>query len=109
MPIHLYRWAAEQGVDSTIRIASFGTLRGCAATREILPGENLLSIPQEVLIYETSVRKTDLVGFMFFEYFDRRALCGRGIAEGAWSVELVLDGKGPCPGRDPGIAHPPAK
>lgn len=52
-------------MDSTIRIASFGALRGCAATREILPGENLLSIPQEVLIYETSVRKTDLVGCVF--------------------------------------------
>ncbi len=44
-----------------ITIASFGALRGCAATRDIRPGEKALSIPQSVLIYEDTVRQTDLV------------------------------------------------
>ena len=55
-------WAREQGVGSAITIASFGALRGCAAARDVQPGEPLLSIPSDVLIYEDSVRQTDLVG-----------------------------------------------
>ena len=54
-------WAREQGVASAITIASFGALRGCAAARDVQPGEPLLSIPSDVLIYEDSVRQTDLV------------------------------------------------
>ena len=56
-------WAWEQGVASAITIASFGALRGCAAARDVQPGEPLLSIPSDVLIYEDSVRQTDLVSF----------------------------------------------
>ena len=60
-------WALEHGVQAAISIASFrGGLRGCAATRDVQPGEALLSIPKSVLIYEDSVRQTDLV----------RAVCG---------------------------------
>lgn len=45
-----------------ITIASFDALRGCAATRDVRPGEKVLSIPESVLIYEDTVRQTDLVG-----------------------------------------------
>lgn len=55
-------WAAEQGVGGAVEIASFGALRGCAAVRDVAPGEPLLSIPAQVLIYEDTVRQTDLVG-----------------------------------------------
>ena len=54
-------WAREQGVRSAISIASFGALRGCAAVHDVAPGEPLLSIPADVLIYEDTVRQTDLV------------------------------------------------
>ncbi|KFM26144.1 Histone-lysine N-methyltransferase setd3 [Auxenochlorella protothecoides] len=54
------RWAADVGIQSNIRIAKFGALRGCAAGRDIEPGENLLSIPAAALIYEDTVRKTDV-------------------------------------------------
>jgi hypothetical protein len=54
-------WAGEQGVAAAISIASFGAMRGCAATRDVAPGERLLSIPAEVLIYEDTVLQTDLV------------------------------------------------
>lgn len=54
-------WARERGVGAAITIASFGALRGCAASRAVAPGEPLLSIPADVLIYEDSVRGTDLV------------------------------------------------
>ncbi|KAL4434286.1 hypothetical protein ABPG75_000727 [Micractinium tetrahymenae] len=53
-------WAREKGVQAGITIASFGALRGCAATRDIRPGETALSIPESVLIYEDTVRQTDL-------------------------------------------------
>lgn len=55
-------WARERGVGGAITIASFGALRGCAAVRDVAPGEALLSIPADVLIYEDTVRQTDLVG-----------------------------------------------
>lgn len=58
---HTSRWAADVGIQSNIRIAKFGALRGCAAGRDIEPGENLLSIPAAALIYEDTVRKTDVV------------------------------------------------
>jgi hypothetical protein len=54
-------WAAEQGVSAGIRIASFGGLRGCAAARDLAAGDLLLSLPEEVLIWEGTVRQTDLV------------------------------------------------
>ncbi|KAL6770518.1 hypothetical protein ACKKBF_B31570 [Auxenochlorella protothecoides x Auxenochlorella symbiontica] len=54
------RWAADVGIQSNIRIAKFGALRGCSAGRDIEPGENLLSIPAAALIYEDTVRKTDV-------------------------------------------------
>ena len=54
-------WAGEQGVAAAITIACFGAMRGCAATRDVAPGERLLSIPAEVLIYEDTVLQTDLV------------------------------------------------
>ena len=53
-------WAREQGVAAAISLASFGSLRGCAASRDVAPGEPLLSIPADVLIYEDSVKGTDL-------------------------------------------------
>lgn len=55
-------WARGRGVGAAITIASFGALRGCAAVRDVAPGEALLSIPEAVLIYEDTVRQTDLVG-----------------------------------------------
>jgi len=55
-----HTWAAEQNIQSKIEIANFGDLRGCAATQTILPGENILSIPKEALIYDETVLQTDL-------------------------------------------------
>ena len=34
---------------------------GCAAARALRPGDKALSIPESVLIYEDTVRQTDLV------------------------------------------------
>jgi len=55
-----HNWAAAQGIQSSIRIASFDGLRGCAAADDTPAGSNLLSIPQRVLIYDDTVRDTDL-------------------------------------------------
>jgi hypothetical protein len=55
-----HTWADDQGIQSKIKIASFGDLRGCAATENILPGENILSIPKEALLYDDTVLETDL-------------------------------------------------
>lgn len=54
-------WAVQQGVAAGIQIASFDGLRGCAASRNVAPGDLLLSIPSDVLIYQDSVLATDLV------------------------------------------------
>jgi len=55
-----HAWAAQYGVCSAIQIASFGGLRGCAAVRDISPGDLILSIPQSALIYDDTVKQTDL-------------------------------------------------
>jgi SET domain len=55
-----HTWSDEQGIISNIKIASFGDLRGCAATTTISPGKNILSIPKEALIYDETVLQTDL-------------------------------------------------
>jgi hypothetical protein len=53
-------WAEEQGIQSAIRIARFGALRGCAAAKDIRPGDNVLSIPQSALLYDETISQTDL-------------------------------------------------
>ncbi|KAL4860156.1 Histone-lysine N-methyltransferase setd3 [Chlorella vulgaris] len=53
-------WAVQQGVAAGIQIASFDGLRGCAASRNVAPGDLLLSVPSDVLIYQDSVMATDL-------------------------------------------------
>jgi hypothetical protein len=55
-----HAWSEEHNIQSKIKLASFGDLRGCAATQTILPGENILSIPKEALIYDETVLQTDL-------------------------------------------------
>lgn len=54
-------WARARGVRAAIEVATFDGLRGCAATRDVTAGDTLLSIPQEALIYDDTVRQTDLV------------------------------------------------
>lgn len=54
------RWAAERGVSAALRLASFGGLRGAAAARAVAPGDAVLSIPAAALIYDDSIRQTDL-------------------------------------------------
>ena len=54
-------WADAQGVRAAVRIASFGGLRGCAAVGAVAPGDPILSIPRTALIYDDTVRETDLV------------------------------------------------
>ena len=56
-----HAWAEEQGIQAAIGVADFGGLRGCAAKRTIEPGELVLSVPQQALIYEDTVAETDLV------------------------------------------------
>lgn len=55
------RWAGGKGVKAAIRLAAFGELRGCAAARDLCPGDLILSIPESALVYEDTVKKTDLV------------------------------------------------
>ena len=74
-------WAQRAGIGAGIRLASWGALRGCAAARDLMPGDLALSIPVEALVYEDTVRQTDLVG----GWVDGRAggwVGGRG---GGWA------------------------
>ena len=85
-------WAGEQGVAAAISIASFGGMRGCAATRDVAPGERLLSIPAEVLIYEDTVLQTDLVrgagGFESIEWLGFGRLHGLVCRQAAATVAM---------------------
>ena len=62
-PAAFERWAGEQGVGAAVGMASFGALRGCAALRDIAPGDKVLSLPIEALIYDDTVAQTDLVSW----------------------------------------------
>ena len=53
-------WAETNKIKSGVKIASFGGLRGVAAVENISPGEPVLSIPKESLIYDETVKETDL-------------------------------------------------
>ncbi|GAB4816642.1 hypothetical protein N2152v2_003688 [Parachlorella kessleri] len=53
-------WARSQAITAGIRLASFGGLRGCAAARDLAPGDLMLSIPQDALVYEDTIKETDL-------------------------------------------------
>lgn len=55
------KWAKDNSIESQISIAIFSnSLRGCAALQDIQPGDNILSIPKDALIYEETVRETDV-------------------------------------------------
>ncbi len=54
-------WAAARGVETALELATFaGGLRGARAARAAAPGACLLSVPRAALIYEATVRETDL-------------------------------------------------
>ncbi|KDD75922.1 hypothetical protein H632_c436p1 [Helicosporidium sp. ATCC 50920] len=55
-----HSWAESRGVRAGIRLAQFGSLRGCAATRALGPGDVALSIPRSVLIFDETIAQTDL-------------------------------------------------
>lgn len=56
-------WAREAGiVSSNLAVGTFPPhgIRGCYSERDILPGEDILSIPRAALIYDETVLGTDL-------------------------------------------------
>lgn len=55
-----HSWAEANNIKSRIKIASYGGLRGCAAVENIAPGQPVLSIPRETLIFDETVKETDL-------------------------------------------------
>lgn len=55
------KWCVgQQKFHSAIQIATFDGLRGCSAIRDIAAGDLILSIPRAALIYEDTVKNTDL-------------------------------------------------
>ena len=58
-----HEWSQKAGIQSSIQLAFFDPtahLRGGAATQDIPPGHPILSIPRTALIYDETVRETDL-------------------------------------------------
>jgi hypothetical protein len=56
-------WAAEVGIQSSsLVVGSFPPLsiRGCMAERDVSVGEDILTIPKHVLLYDETVLRTDL-------------------------------------------------
>lgn len=55
-------WANDQGIYSKLTVGNFRphNIRGCMATKTINVGDDVLSIPQETLIYDETVLKTDV-------------------------------------------------
>ena len=57
------RWAAEVGIKSSdLVVGTFPPLgiRGCFSERDILRGEDILSIPRRALVFDETVLETDL-------------------------------------------------
>lgn len=59
--VDFHVWAKKDAkIASSISVAKFGNLRGCAASRDLDPGDLILSIPRKSLIYDETIADTDL-------------------------------------------------
>jgi len=52
-------WAEERNIRHKLALHTFNGLRGCAAPADICPGETILSVPNDVLLYDETVLQTD--------------------------------------------------
>ena len=55
------RWAADAGVTSDIFVAEFGGLRGAAAGNDLVSGDEVLSVPDRLLINQDTALESELV------------------------------------------------
>lgn len=59
---HFLRWSVDRGIRSRLVVGNFQPhgIRGCMAEKDIEVGEDILSIPREILLYDETVLNTDV-------------------------------------------------
>ena len=55
------RWAQERQIDSKLKPADFGGIRGAAAAADLEPGNTAVSVPEHCLIHEGTAAASDIV------------------------------------------------
>ena len=72
-PLSACRWAAEQGLQSRLVPARFDGLRGLTPEADLEAGDTALSLPEGLLISESTARASDLVSGLLLHCFPRLA------------------------------------
>ncbi len=57
----LHRWAEERQIQSSIKPASFGSMRGAAAKEHLEAGATAVSMSEQCLIHEGTAAASDIV------------------------------------------------
>ena len=106
-PVSTCRWAGEQGLQSRLVPARFEGLRGLTPEADLEAGDTALSLPEGLLVSESTARASDLVSSLLLQWlsltrtwaFRRLAWCGLTQAGMALSPAQLPLRQSSCTGR----------